>query len=294
MTKRQAVSTQFRKVSKIPRCSQELTLVSLPTELLQMIFILLTRQDIINLSTLDYNYRKNLIPIVFSKIQIKWKQVIERNNNFFDKYKYLIRQVRIIDNNSIHEWNYDIFTEFLINLPNLKHLLINSQSSSNWLKYRQHDNLRQLTLYCVDRQNLGYFAPMNSKIFSLNHIANFKMLKKLVLHNYRFYAEHIQSFPVLIIEDISLINCSWDFPFELSSFNYNENIKRLSLKNSGNDSFIVSERYRNFLENEILTSLEELEISITEGRLTSSLTYLMVSRFQKRHPEIKLSFNILK
>ncbi|KAK6867835.1 hypothetical protein K6H11_004748 [Candida tropicalis] len=105
------------------------------------------------------------------------------------------------------------------------------------------------------------------------------MLKKLELHNYRFYRDHRQSYPVLILEDISLVNCSWDFPFEISLLNYNENIKKLTLRNSGNDSFIVSERYRNFLDNEVLSSLEELDISITQGKLTSSLNRLMVSRF---------------
>lgn len=276
--KRKSESLQSGSVLKTPKYSHDLTLISLPTEVLQMIFSHLTRQDIINLSTLDYNFRKRLVPLIFSEIQFTWKKIIQRDNDFFEKYKYFINQARISDSNALHEWNYDVFTELLINLPKLKHLLINSESSSNWLKYRQHDNIKQLTLYCLNHV-VGLYRQTNSRIFSLDHIANFKMLKKLELHNYRFYRDHRQSYPVLILEDISLVNCSWDFPFEISLLNYNENIKKLTLRNSGNDSFIVSERYRNFLDNEVLLSLEELDISITQGKLTSSLNRLMVSRF---------------
>ncbi|RCK57982.1 hypothetical protein Cantr_06538 [Candida viswanathii] len=280
LLKRPSESTEDRRVFKAPKYTHNLTLVSLPTEILDIIFSHLTKQDIINLSTLDYDFRKNLIPVVLLEVLFTWKQIIQRSDDFFEKYKYLIQQVRISDSNSLHEWNYDVFTELLIRLPNLKRLLIHSQSSSNWLKYRQHDNLEQLTLYCVNH-NVGLFSPMNNKFFSLDHVANFKMLKRLELHNYRFYRDLARSYPVLIIEDIALINCSWDFPFEISQLNYNENIRRLTLRNSGNDSFIVSERYRYFLESEVLKSLEELEISITEGKLSSSLNCTMVSRFMK-------------
>ncbi|KAF6072420.1 hypothetical protein FOB64_000463 [Candida albicans] len=96
----------------------------------------------------------------------------------------------------------DIFSDLLIDLPRLRHLLINSKFSSNWLKYRQDDNLQQLTLYFEPqdtRQVPGEIVSSSSttttttinRIFSLEHIANFKMLTKLRLWHYHLYWEDV-------------------------------------------------------------------------------------------------------
>ncbi|EMG50370.1 hypothetical protein SBY92_000301 [Candida maltosa Xu316] len=248
--------------------SHEITLLSLPNELLFVIFKYLTPGDIINLSSIDRNHRNRLIPVIFLKVKQTWqdlKNEINGTTNFLIKYKRWIHELRICDCDASSEWDLDIFSDLLIDMSSLQHLSINSPFSSNWLKYRSHDNLQKLTLY-FDPSYLteSEIKSKMNRVFNLNHIANFKVLKQLELHNYQLYGDE-KNYPVLILEDITLVDCTWEYPFELSLFNYNENIKKLTLKHSGNNPFIVSERYKHFLTKESFGSLEEMEISFTEG-----------------------------
>ncbi|KAK6878877.1 hypothetical protein K6H10_002898 [Candida tropicalis] len=208
--KRKSESLQSGSVLKTPKYSHDLTLISLPTEVLQMIFSHLTRQDIINLSTLDYNFRKRLVPLIFSEIQFTWKKIIQRDNDFFEKYKYFINQARISDSNALHEWNYDVFTELLINLPNLKHLLINSESSSNWLKYRQHDNIKQLTLYCSNHV-VGLYRQTNKELdISITQGKLTSSLNRLMVSRFMNTA----NFPHLL----KLRLCGWNTTYNISNW----------------------------------------------------------------------------
>ena len=146
---------------------------------------------------------------------------IDGRTGFLKQHRHLVTQLRIVDCDSYGEWNMDIFSDLLIDLPRLRHLLINSKFSSNWLKYRQDDNLQQLTLYFEPqdtRQVPGEIVSSSStttttttinRIFSLEHIANFKMLTKLRLWHYHLYWEDV--YPVLIVEDVELHNCTWSF-----------------------------------------------------------------------------------
>lgn len=280
--KRQREESESQR--KVVKYSQELTLVTLPTDILELIFKDLSRQDTINLSTLDHEHRSVLKPIVFSQIRARWNDMrseIDGRTSFLKQHRHLVTQLRIVDCDSYGEWNMDIFTDLLIDLPRLRHLLINSKFSSNWLKYRQDDNLQQLTLYFDSRAPRESVASTSTsttinRIFSLEHIANFKMLTKLRLWHYHLYWEDV--YPVLIVEDVELHNCTWEFPFTLSQFNYNSNIKRLVVSYSEGNAFAVSERYREFLQcgnGEDFLSLEELAVTVARGSLNSSV----VSRF---------------
>lgn len=294
--KRQQEEPASQKEEPVPqrkavKYNQELTLLTLPTDILDLIFQDLSRQDAINLSTLDHKHRNVLKAIVFSRIRASWSDMrseIDGRTGFLKQHRHLVTQLRIVDCDSYGEWNMDIFSDLLIDLPRLRHLLINSKFSSNWLKYRQDDNLQQLTLYFEPqdtRQVPGEIVSSSStttttttinRIFSLEHIANFKMLTKLRLWHYHLYWEDV--YPVLIVEDVELHNCTWEFPFTLSQFNYNSNIRRLVVSYAEGNAFAVSERYREFLQygnGEDFSSLEELTVTVARGSLNSSV----MSRF---------------
>ena len=179
---------------------------------------------------------------------------IDGRTGFLKQHRHLVTQLRIVDCDSYGEWNMDIFSDLLIDLPRLRHLLINSKFSSNWLKYRQDDNLQQLTLYFEPqdtRQVPGEIVSSSSttttttinRIFSLEHIANFKMLTKLRLWHYHLYWEDI---PCIDRGGCRAPQLHVEFPFTLSQFNYNSNIRRLVVSYAEGNAFAVSERYREF------------------------------------------------
>lgn len=71
--KRQQEEPASQKEESVPqrkavKYNQELTLLTLPTDILDLIFQDLSRQDAINLSTLDHEHRNVLKAIVFSRI----------------------------------------------------------------------------------------------------------------------------------------------------------------------------------------------------------------------------------
>ncbi|EGW31523.1 uncharacterized protein SPAPADRAFT_141177 [Spathaspora passalidarum NRRL Y-27907] len=269
----EGLSHKFRKTN------HELSLLNIPDDVLNLILSHLSLTDVIHLSCLDRAYRSCFSSRIFTQVKAPWSKLIEAmdsKENFIIKHKNIIRQLRIIDSYSYGEWQIDFFTDLLINIPNLKRLLINSKNSSNWIKYRGSDNIEQLSLYFEeDSFNLIKFSLPNAKqgnfnssprIFRLDHVANFKMLTKLSLTDYHFNWEVESVKPVLMIHDISLHNCSWEYPFKLSQFNYNDNIKKLKLTYSNQNPFLLSERFNTFLNDdyhEDFKSLEELAIDIT-------------------------------
>ena len=117
-------------------------------------------------------------------------------------------------------------------------------------------------------------AITNPRIFSIEHIANFKMLRKLCLYDYHFNWE-IQSIgnPVLLIDEVSLHNCTWEYPFKLSQFNYNHSMTKLNISYKNDNPFIRSERFNRFIKNEDkeedFQSLEVLSINILYDDLHS-------------------------
>lgn len=245
-----------------PIMSQTLCLPILPNDLIRIIFSYLTTEDLKCLSVLNKQFRQLLVPFLLSNVKTQWYKLIdecEKKTYFLKQYKFLIKQLRISDASSYGEWQIDIFQDALYQLRNLRHLLINTANSSGWLRYRANDTISQLTLYADPSTSLN-------RIFNIEHLSNFKMVQKLELRGYHLsWDPDCIVFPVLTLTSLTLIDCHWDYPFQLQNFNYNNTITHLGLHFKGGSVFLFSERFRDFIFNlgqgDGLESVESLELT---------------------------------
>ncbi|ABN66839.2 predicted protein [Scheffersomyces stipitis CBS 6054] len=283
--------------------------LALPFDTQNLIFRHLEPRDIISLSCMDSMHRKYLSPFIFQNIKATWQKLLFENDKpiqerFFTKHSHYIEQIRIIDCYSFGEFHVDIFTKIFNQhlLPRLEHLLVNSSNSSNWLKYRQNDSIRKITLYfekdhfetqneflSSNPKNIRQIVKSTSnntspRIFHLNHVHLFTSLTKLVLNNYHFNWGLDEEISTQHLQELRLHNCTWEYPFQLSQFNINHQLKVLSLNYSRNNPFVLSERFNVFLLTDDtggLASLDQLEINIaTENLITqTSVPSTAVSSF---------------
>ncbi|ODV78419.1 uncharacterized protein CANTADRAFT_6810 [Suhomyces tanzawaensis NRRL Y-17324] len=251
--------------------------LKIPTDILQVIIKLIDPNDLINLSTTSKEFRQFLLPYIFNRIRIEWLQI---DDDF--KYCYLVKQLRIVDCNSYGEWHVDVFDK-LDRFSQLQHFLINSSNSSNWLKYRSNQCMKALTLYYDKTQTLivrggsvvrnnGAGAVVNShtyaipgdsvhvgghltgntsgspRIFSLGHVHQF-LVTSLTLYNYHFNWEPQDPITSNVV-NLTIHDCTWEYPFTISQFNLGQHLKTLDLCYSTNNSFILSERFNKFLLND--------------------------------------------
>ncbi|KAI5953266.1 hypothetical protein KGF54_002637 [Candida jiufengensis] len=253
--------------------TNNLTLITLPADVINLISTHLQPSDFINLSILNKQFRSYWINIIFRKIKVFWSNLINADDSSFliKHFKYVVNQIRIVDSYSNGDWNLDIFEDFLWNFHKLRKLVINTKNSSGWLKYRANDRITDLTLHYDPRHSKDEIrnSDRSVKIFNIEHLGNFKMLKKLSLSYYELsWDPSLITHPVLILESLSLYNCAWDYPFEISFFNYNNCLHELSLKYAYEfEFFIKTERFSNLLKFESddkrfdLKSLEILKIN---------------------------------
>lgn len=291
--------TKFCQISK-----QTLTLPNLPSDIIQVIFSHLTTQDLKILSMLNKQFRQLLVPFLLSHVKTLWYKLLDESEgktSFLQQFKYTIHQLRIADAFSYGEWQVDVFQDVLYRLPRLQHLLINTVNSSGWLRYRSNDTIIRLTLYTdpTIRDTQSIFEPKNKgiltrspsmhsiKMFNIEHLANFKMVQKLELKGYHLsWDPECIVFPVLTLESLTLVDCYWDYPFQLKNFNYNNTLTHLGLHFKGGSTFLYSERFRDFIFNigqdkglESITSLELIHDVKTEtehqnGQLTVDEAFL--------------------
>lgn len=167
--------------------------------------------------------------------------------------------------------------------PRLTHLLLNSANSSNWLKYRTSDSIRELTLYyekghneTQDRQHepnpknirkLSTIVSGSPKVFSLTHLHDFKNLLKLLLDGYHFNWSDEDAVSCPSLTSLTLINCTWEYPFTLAQFSHGGNLSYIALTYNQNHPFILLERFNKFLETPSLgigASAEYLRLSFED------------------------------
>ncbi|CUM53567.1 unnamed protein product [Debaryomyces tyrocola] len=264
----------------------DISLLNLPTDILVICFQQLSSTDIINLSCVSKRYREELIRFVFNKIKCTWYDLARLDPlSVINGLNQFISQVRIVDSYSYGEWQIDIFPVLHTFFPNLSRLLVNSSSSSNWLKYRESTVITSLTLYYEAGHHESEIATnllsgtnnpkrishklvsTNAKLFNLFHLDNMPNLTTLTLNNYHFNWEHDASSHLTHLNKLSLIDCTWEYPFDLSQFNINNSLTQLLIQYTNNNSFILLERFTKFLENPTnfqRTAIQELSILFTK------------------------------
>ncbi|CAR65886.1 DEHA2G01012p [Debaryomyces hansenii CBS767] len=264
----------------------DISLLNLPTDILVICFQQLSSTDITNLSCVSKQYREELIHFVFNKIKCTWYDLIKLDPlSVINGLNRFISQVRIVDSYSYGEWQIDIFPVLHTYFPNLSRLLVNSSSSSNWLKYRKSNAITGLTLYYEAGHHESEIATnllssannpkrishklvsTNAKLFNLFHLDNMPNLTTLTLNNYHFNWENDASSHLTHLSKLSLIDCTWEYPFDLSQFNINNSLTQLLIQYTNNNSFILSERFTKFLENPTnfqRTAIQELSILFTK------------------------------
>ena len=250
-----------------------ITFLDLPSEIVDLIFLHLSRTDIINLSSICSSYREFLSDRVLHNVKASWEMLLKEadgKTKFLLEHKLQVQQLHISEPNSLCEWNLDIFEDVLRRLPKLRHLKINTTSSSNWLKYRSNDAIQELTLYLNRPQTLlrGSRLEVPRRSFNIEHINNFKMLRALTVYRYNFLWDSMEVvYPVMMLENLKVINCDWSYPFKISQFNYNHSLKTLHLEWLETDQFLLSERFKDFsqFDDEGLQSIESLAIVINSA-----------------------------
>lgn len=226
-------------------------LIDLPSDVLQIIFELLTRLDVIRLSQVNREFRLHLAPYIFEHAKATWAQIIDipknRGTCLIAKYIAFIRAIRISNANSYNEYQQSTFGSLLAPavLPGLSAVTVNSGNLSYWLKYNKCDHIRSLSLYSDSQQ-------INSiKIFHLSHISGFHGLRLLLLSKYHFnWIEEEEALnSAVALEGLTLHDCTWEYPFDLNCFNCNGSLRELTITYTNDNPFILLERFVGFLEN---------------------------------------------
>ncbi|OWB83274.1 hypothetical protein B5S33_g1903 [[Candida] boidinii] len=254
-------------------------LLDLPLELIDTLITLgdLENKDIKNLSIVNSSFYKKYNYRIFKKINLNWNQIKLFNANFTNKVlvnSILIKSNLINTNETKYgEWNIPLDL-LLKDYPNLNKLTIETLTSSRFLKYQDKIDL----LESEKIEELGLIShsnePGSDSMFELTQLIKFNHIKKLSLNGYLLTKDNY-FIPKLIespsstdaivegtlpfLQELSLINCKWEFPFNLcdifspiyQSFN-NPNLdaspETVSLYYSNdNISFIYSERFKSFL-----------------------------------------------
>ena len=253
-------------------------LLNLPQEIFDIIFGHLSTGDIINLSCINKTNRQWLCQMLFRSVKTTWQQLSD-DCGFLQRFQHHIDTLRISNCYSYGEWHSDIFKMLQTTLPRLRHLLVNSNESSNWLKYRSLSTITSLTLYSEDPRS------KTMRIFDLNHLVQFPNVTLLTLHNYHFNWDDASSTTgTLKLSKLTLNGCSWEYPFKLSQFNQPNGLTSLTIIYH-NHSFILSERF-----NEYLTKVDEGLSSVTELTLecTKSLSPHLLQSILDTYPNLQL------
>ena len=103
----------------------------------------------------------------------------------------------------------------------------------------------------------------------MEHISSFPELKQLTLKNFEIetFDENEAWCPNL--SDLSLENCTWCYPFQLENFG-REKITSLSLIYT--NAFVISERFKMFLNNPNFSRLHHLSITNNESNLKLTIS----------------------
>lgn len=262
---------------KRPRYSR--LLVDLPHDVLELIFSFALRCDVIILSTLSREYRAALVPYIFSSVRATWEQVIllQKGSTVGARVAPYASSVRITDADSYNEYQQSTFEQLLgcSVFPRLHAVTVNLASLSYWLRYNACTHVRALTLYSE--------CSANVKIFHMSHVEGLTGLELLTLHHYHFnFTEEEEREPLLGLRSLVLHDCTWEYPFDLASFNRLDLLRTLALSYSHNTSFVLLERFVAFLLDPFaqhLSSLRTLRVEFVDTRHKKLLTLTILERF---------------
>ncbi|CCE83141.1 Piso0_003713 [Millerozyma farinosa CBS 7064] len=290
-------------------------LLDLPTEILYFCFSFVEPTDVINLSGTCSRYRTEISPYIFKRINLTWMELIDIEKTelekFAHKYQQMINQVRIADSYSNGEWQHDIFEKIEKYMPNTKSLLINSGESSYWLKYRssplikclslyyESDHLESTDIFLKNPRKIKHSKKKSSlRMFDLEHLKGFGNLTSLYLDQYHLssMSDTNDELVQVNLQDLKLVNCTWEYPFDLSQFNRHNKLKKLIICYTDNNAFILSERFRRFLDHPLENGGSSLEsLSITFAHYDSSWNSpLYLRQLEKFSPKSLPSLHILE
>lgn len=290
-------------------------LLDLPTEILYFCFSFVEPTDVINLSGTCSRYRTEISPYIFKRINLTWMELIDIEKTelekFAHKYQQMINQVRIADSYSNGEWQHDIFEKIEKYMPNTKSLLINSGESSYWLKYRssplikclslyyESDHLESTDIFLKNPRKIKHSKKKSSlRMFDLEHLKGFGNLTSLYLDQYHLssMSDTNDELVHVNLQDLKLVNCTWEYPFDLSQFNRHNKLKKLIICYTDNNAFILLERFRRFLDHPLENGGSSLEsLSITFAHYDSSWNSpLYLRQLEKFSPKLLPSLHILE
>lgn len=251
----------------------------LPHEIIIRILDLLTRVDLIALSQASRALRRVFMPYLLAHAKISWKDLVAN----WAQYRtlvpidstHLIESVRLINCCSKNEWTFpfaDLFSS--VKLPNLKSLELPTSGSTSFLKYSSTGSHLVSLKVCSKKPG---------SVFSLEHVKPFDSLKQLTLQDYEIQAfeENTEWCPNL--STLELIDCSWCYPFQLENFGHKK-ITKLKLDYSS--AFIISERFKMFLNNPNFDNLNHLEITNSASNLKLTLS-VHIMRLIESIPALK-------
>lgn len=259
----------------------------LPHEIIVRILNLLSRKDLIVLSSTNRRLRRLLLPYLLAYTKISWNDLISNWTNhqkpFLIDTLHLIESLRLTGCCSKNEWTFP-FAELFSSprLPNLKSLELPTSGSTNFLKY-SHTGSHLVKLKVV--------ATRSGSAFSLEHLRPFEQLKKLSLQDYEIETFDEDPKCCSWLDSLELIDCSWCYPFQLENFGRSK-IQKIELCYS--NAFIISERFKMFLSSPNFENLNHLSItnSNTNLKLTLSVQIMKLIESNPTLVTLKLNGNI--
>lgn len=245
---------------RVKKCNFTVFLLNIPHELVLLILELISRGDLIELASTSKVIRCVLEPYLFSHIKTSWCDLLSIWN---DQGKpagiskpSLIEKLRLTTCCSQNEWTFP-FAELL--KGNLTRLELCTSGSTNFFKYTSEGcQLRVLQVHAV--------KP--GSVFNLEHLVPFARLQKLLLHDFEIEAFDENDWcPYL--STLELDDCTWRYPFQLENFG-RDKIDTLSLRYTNH--FVMSERFRMFLNRPHFRRLRHLSITNREKNLKLTLS----------------------
>ncbi|QLQ78798.1 hypothetical protein HG537_0B01460 [Torulaspora globosa] len=260
---------------------------SLPHEIVIRILCLISRRDLIAVSSASRELRRIFLPYLFAYTKVCWNDLISNWNKHQKPFPIealqLVESLRLTGCCSKNEWTFP-FAELYSSprLPNLNSLVIPTSGSTNFFKYSSEGS---------HLQKLRITATKPGSVFSLEHLRPFEQLKKLSLQDYEIESFDEDPSCCRFLDSLELINCSWCYPFELENFGRSK-IHKIELCYS--NAFIISERFKMFLSDPDFENLNHLSITNNASNLKLTLSVQAVKLIESNPSlvTLKLSGNI--
>lgn len=235
-------------------------LQAIPHELVLLILEHLSRKDLIQLCSTSRSIRYSLEPYLFSHVKASWCDLLSvwhhEGKPAAIRNASLIEKLRLTTCCSQNEWTFP-FAELL--RGNLTTLELSTSGSTNFFKYSTEGSQLQV---------LQVHAVKSGSVFNMEHLVAFTQLKRLSLQYFEIEAfEENDWCPQL--STLALDDCTWRYPFQLENFGRNK-IDSLTLRYTNH--FVISERFKMFLNGPHFRSLRHLSITNRDKNLKLTLS----------------------